>query len=1023
MTTLIDLAPMGFTFFTDPAGQYGGVDHTDIRAINNNGEIAGDIYSVVFSPSFSVQGSGFVYTQGGFVPVNVPGSNWSEVVALNDQGQMLVVDNVGGQTYLFDGTTFTQVQVGSSSNQVIASGINDAGQIVGSYSTDGGNTFSGFIFSGGVLTTLDEPDADPTTPNTYALGINNVGQVVGDYVTDANQGVSAGFIYDSGTGTYTTVQVSPLSFGAFTSLQSINDWGQALGTYNSGHGYLGFLYAGGQAYNLGLPAGANLSFGGINNLGQVFGSYNYGPGFGNFGTQGFTILLGEHFTYNVTTIDFPGAVAASSPPPSSFGTEIRNSNIDGDFVGRYSSSTGPGFTGQSFVSVGGVMSDLTFAAAVNGVDARDINDSGKIAGNYLDGAFAQHGFVYDHGSVTTIDDPNADAGTTTIMGMNNAGQVIGTYSVGGVQHEFVWSASTGYTDLDLSGSGMRSSPILALDINDSGEIVGTWQDSGGVDHGFLLDKGQFTAIGFPGTVGSFGSGVDSINNAGQIAGFYLGQNGVQAFVYSGGVYSSVGVPGSGGAYGIANNGTVAGSTNNGSTHDGFLATISGATYVPTVVNSAIWGRSISGNFDDPNMWRSGTVPDAGSIVSITRPHSYTVTMSWDHTVNKIHIGTVNDDRATLAVHDSNLTVVGGLIDVPGTLTLDSTNGHGASLLIGANTTILGGCGCAPDIAMGLRSADGPITIGVAATTNTVGDVKLTNEAYIGGQGQIGGATMKLVNAFQIEAEQGTLTIDTGANKITNFGQLDAAPGATLNIESDVNNFGGGILSGNPGSPGSSAVNIDGAVNNQGVIGVAAGSSLDIDGALKNYAAIIAYGDMTVTGPVFNDSIGGIIVDGGSLDITGTVNNLGSMQVHDGGSLTVHGILKGAGSVIADSSTVTIDTLQGASAGIIDDGTLDFGGRSTTAVDFSGSAGGSLILEDSGDFRGSISGFDDTDMVTLKDLMIGPSTRLAYNAGTGILRVVDSGGIEAKLDFGTGYTINNFTLGHDTDGDVTITHHA
>src|SRR3954466_424432 len=112
------------------------------------------------------------------------------------------------------------------------------------------------------------------------------------------------------------------------------------------------------------------------------------------------ILPPLHFTFDVTGFAYPTAAA-------SFGTEIRTSKILGDFVGRYSSTAGPGFTGQSFVSIGGVMSDLTFAEATGGVSAMDINDSGQIAGIYL-AAGDLHGFVYDGGSVTTIDKAGAD---------------------------------------------------------------------------------------------------------------------------------------------------------------------------------------------------------------------------------------------------------------------------------------------------------------------------------------------------------------------------------------------------------------------------------------------------------------------------------------------------------------------------------------------------------------------------------------------------------------------------------------
>ena len=55
-------------------------------------------------------------------------------------------------------------------------GINDSGQIVGSYGADG--TSHGFLLgSDGVYTTFDVPDAT----ETVAYGINNAGQIVGSY--------------------------------------------------------------------------------------------------------------------------------------------------------------------------------------------------------------------------------------------------------------------------------------------------------------------------------------------------------------------------------------------------------------------------------------------------------------------------------------------------------------------------------------------------------------------------------------------------------------------------------------------------------------------------------------------------------------------------------------------------------------------------------------------------------------------------------------------------------------------------
>jgi probable HAF family extracellular repeat protein len=62
-----------------------------------------------------------------------------------------------------------------------ATGINDAGQIVGSY-FDGHSGYHGFLYSGGFFTTIDDPSAARTFPN----GINMSGQIVGTYTDSTN---------------------------------------------------------------------------------------------------------------------------------------------------------------------------------------------------------------------------------------------------------------------------------------------------------------------------------------------------------------------------------------------------------------------------------------------------------------------------------------------------------------------------------------------------------------------------------------------------------------------------------------------------------------------------------------------------------------------------------------------------------------------------------------------------------------------------------------------------------------------
>ncbi|HLJ92101.1 MAG TPA: hypothetical protein VKU02_02805, partial [Gemmataceae bacterium] len=98
---------------------------------------------------------------------------------------------------------FTTIDV-PGSVQTVASGINDAGQVVGYYNEAGGGRGSqhGFLLSNGLYTTLDVPGAVVT----QAMGLNNVGQIVGSYGDAAG---THGFILSGGS--YTQLDVKAIA--------------------------------------------------------------------------------------------------------------------------------------------------------------------------------------------------------------------------------------------------------------------------------------------------------------------------------------------------------------------------------------------------------------------------------------------------------------------------------------------------------------------------------------------------------------------------------------------------------------------------------------------------------------------------------------------------------------------------------------------------------------------------------------------------------------------------------------------
>jgi probable HAF family extracellular repeat protein len=72
--------------------------------------------------------------------------------------------------------------------------------------------------------------------------------------------------------------------------------------------------------------------------------------------------------------------------------------------------------------------------------AAGINNQGQIVGYYLDSTSFNarfHGFLYNRGQYTTLDDPSAL--NTAPFSINDAGQIVGAYSSGGNGHGFVAS--------------------------------------------------------------------------------------------------------------------------------------------------------------------------------------------------------------------------------------------------------------------------------------------------------------------------------------------------------------------------------------------------------------------------------------------------------------------------------------------------------------------------------------------------------------------------------------------------------
>ncbi|HEX8813874.1 MAG TPA: hypothetical protein VF753_00080 [Terriglobales bacterium] len=121
-------------------------------------------------------------------------------------------------------------------------------------------------------------------------------------------------------------------------------------------------------------------------------------------------------------------------------------------------------------------------------------------------------------------------------GINNAGVIVGEYQDStGLYHGYILQGSN-VTTLDDSNGDHTA----AEGINPNGTItvVGCYSDSSGITRGFLYTAGAYTDV--PGPTGAASSCAMGINDSGVISGYYSNSSGhIRGFMLNNGVYSTL----------------------------------------------------------------------------------------------------------------------------------------------------------------------------------------------------------------------------------------------------------------------------------------------------------------------------------------------------------------------------------------------------------------------------------------------------------------------------------------------------
>ena len=296
----------------------------------------------------------------------------------------------------FYGETSIDVGIPGTTDTAVY-GLNDNGQIAGSYFTPGtydqnGNpltldTTHGFFGTATAQTTVDGPAALASTDQPFAEinKINNSGAYAGDFEAVDPTGLEApmGFLGAGGSAVATNLTNSQ-ALGINNSGTSVGAIGSADGTFSRSY----VQTAAGTASVFDVTGFGTSQATGINDSGTIVGE------------AATDMLTGPTVSY----VDTKGAFSFLSIP-GAYDVFAKDINNIGTIVGGYDTTPGGAETG--FIFSGGTLTSFLFPTATfTEIDA--VSNTGEIAGTYLDANGGEHGF-------TAL--PVPEASTTVSLGL------------------------------------------------------------------------------------------------------------------------------------------------------------------------------------------------------------------------------------------------------------------------------------------------------------------------------------------------------------------------------------------------------------------------------------------------------------------------------------------------------------------------------------------------------------------------------------------------------------------------------
>jgi YVTN family beta-propeller protein len=297
-----------------------------------------------------------------FATVDFPGATATEVLAINNTGQMVgTYVDTQNVTHGFSLTAgvFTTIDF-TGATLTVATSLNNVGQIAGYYVDNHGETH-GFVLTNGTFASITDPDFNCATCDTIILDITDTGVIVGTGL-DANDVVHG---FQDVNGTFTTLDVAGASSTELTGIPFLN--GDIVGFYSTtvGGPTQGVVYSNGQFTTFDVTGALDTALNSINDQGEVVGTYSVAGAIHGFSTTCTNQAGAVVCSQNVSTGDFPGATF-THPSSLNDGGQIVGAYLDSSNVTHgYLATSGP-FSyvanfGSNSVSVIDVPSSLMVA--------------------------------------------------------------------------------------------------------------------------------------------------------------------------------------------------------------------------------------------------------------------------------------------------------------------------------------------------------------------------------------------------------------------------------------------------------------------------------------------------------------------------------------------------------------------------------------------------------------------------------------------------------------------------------------